>query len=248
MFYPFTGIQILKPNTGNGLHVNLNKIINHAMLLLKSDKINVSGLDVHLHMNYLAHAHLSFGLPQVLVGNMISDFVKGNKQYQYNQAIQKGIRLHRSIDSFTDAHTVTREMKQVFKPAYGLYAGAFTDIVYDYFLANDSNEFASVPQLEAFSLHTYEVLEQHVSELPAGFQSILPYMKLHNWLFNYRHTWGIEKSFYGLVKRAKYLDNHDAAFSIFTEKMPLLKTYYDEFFPLLKNHAEHTLEQLLHTD
>lgn len=34
-------------------------------------------------------------------------------------------------------------MKEVFKPAYGLYAGAFTDIVYDYFLANDSNEFTT---------------------------------------------------------------------------------------------------------
>ncbi len=210
--------------------------------------MNISGLNVHLHMNYLAHAHLSFSLPQVLVGNMISDFVKGKKQYQYNPAIQAGIRLHRSIDNFTDTHAVTREMKQVFKPAYGLYAGAFTDIVYDYFLANDSNEFASVSQLESFSTGTYAILDAHVNELPAGFQSIFPYMKLHNWLLNYRHTRGIQKSFYGLVQRAKYLDNPDDAFSIFTDKLPMLKLYYDDFFPLLKNHAQHTLEQLLHTD
>lgn len=218
------------------------------MVLLKSDKTTVSGLDVHLHMNYLAHAHLSFGIPRVLVGNMISDYVKGKSQYLYSPEIQKGIRLHRSIDNFTDSHAVTREMKQVFKPAYGLYAGAFTDIVYDYFLANDSNEFASIPQLESFSTGTYEVLEQHAGELPAGFQSIFPYMKLHNWLFNYRHTWGIQKSFYGLVKRAKYIDNPDSAFSIFLDNLPLLNMYYDEFFPLLKNHAVQTLEQLLHTD
>ena len=30
-------------------------------------------------MNYLAHAYLSFGNEPVLIGNMISDFVKGNK-------------------------------------------------------------------------------------------------------------------------------------------------------------------------
>lgn len=218
------------------------------MMLLKSDKTNVCRLDVHLHMNYLAHAHLSFGLPQVLVGNMISDYVKGKKQYQYSEAIQKGIRLHRSIDNFTDTHPVTREMKQVFKPAYGLYAGTFTDIVYDYFLANDNNEFATVQQLEAFSTGTYNILEEHISVLPAGFQSVFPYMKLHNWLFNYRHAWGIQKSFYGLVKRARYIDDPDTAFSIFTDKLPLLNKYYDEFFPLLKNHAEQTLEQLLHSD
>lgn len=30
-------------------------------------------------MNYLAHAYLSFDEPEILVGNMISDFVKGKK-------------------------------------------------------------------------------------------------------------------------------------------------------------------------
>jgi acyl carrier protein phosphodiesterase len=30
-------------------------------------------------MNYLAHAYLSFGEPDILAGNMISDFVKGKK-------------------------------------------------------------------------------------------------------------------------------------------------------------------------
>ncbi len=51
-------------------------------------------------MNYLAHAYLSFHDPEVLVGNMISDFVKGKKQYDYPDGIQKGIRLHRIIDLF----------------------------------------------------------------------------------------------------------------------------------------------------
>ena len=30
-------------------------------------------------MNYLAHAYLSFGYSELLVGNLISDFVKGKK-------------------------------------------------------------------------------------------------------------------------------------------------------------------------
>ncbi|MFY7899136.1 MAG: ACP phosphodiesterase, partial [Chitinophagaceae bacterium] len=32
-------------------------------------------------MNFLAHAYLSFQQPSLLIGNMISDFVKGKKQY-----------------------------------------------------------------------------------------------------------------------------------------------------------------------
>ena len=39
-------------------------------------------------MNYLAHAYLSFGNEDILVGNMISDFVKGKKKYDYSITIQ----------------------------------------------------------------------------------------------------------------------------------------------------------------
>ena len=55
-------------------------------------------------MNYLAHAFLSFRNPQILVGNMISDFVKGKKKEDYPDLIKKGIMLLRAIDNFTDLH------------------------------------------------------------------------------------------------------------------------------------------------
>jgi acyl carrier protein phosphodiesterase len=53
-------------------------------------------------MNYLAHAYLSFGIPEITLGNLISDFVKGKKKNDYPAAIQRGIMLHRAIDTFTD--------------------------------------------------------------------------------------------------------------------------------------------------
>ena len=31
-------------------------------------------------VNYLAHAYLSFGIPDIVVGNLISDFIKGKKR------------------------------------------------------------------------------------------------------------------------------------------------------------------------
>ena len=62
-------------------------------------------------MNYLAHAYLSFNEPEILVGNMISDFVKGKKRFDFSENIQKGIMLHRNIDTFTDEHEVTKKAK-----------------------------------------------------------------------------------------------------------------------------------------
>ena len=90
-------------------------------------------------MNYLAHAYLSFDDPEVLAGNMISDFVKGKKKFDYPFRIQQGIMLHRLIDDFTDNHPATKEAKEFFRPDYRLYSGAFVDVVYDHFLAIDEN-------------------------------------------------------------------------------------------------------------
>ena len=117
-------------------------------------------------MNYLAHAWLSFKQPEILVGNIISDFVKGKKRFDFNGAVQRGIMLHRSIDNFTDEHAATKEAKQYFKPAVGLYAGAFVDIVYDHFLALDTNEFTD-ESLMQFSGFVYDTLSQHESILPS---------------------------------------------------------------------------------
>ena len=93
-------------------------------------------------VNYLAHAYLSFGIPDVVVGNLISDFVKGKKQLEYPDSIRKGITLHRAIDTFTDSHAVTRHAKSYFRGVYGLYSGALIDVAYDHFLANDPVAFA----------------------------------------------------------------------------------------------------------
>src|SRR6476661_6748477 len=91
--------------------------------------------------NYLAHAYLSFNDPAVLVGNMVSDFVKGKARFAFSGRIQHGSMLHRHIDSFTDSHDATRNAMKFFKPDYRLYSGAIVDVLYDHFLANDPTIF-----------------------------------------------------------------------------------------------------------
>lgn len=184
-------------------------------------------------MNYLAHAYLSFNQPGLLVGNMISDFVKGKKQFDYPPRIQQGIKLHRLIDTFTDDHTATKEAKQVFKPYVGLYAGAFMDVVYDHFLARDESEFSKTT-LAAFSQDTYSTLYSSLQVLPPAFAAILPYMKKHDWLYNYSTVEGIEKSFAGVVRRAAYLNSSSDVFQAFIDNYNSLDSYYRSFFPALK--------------
>ncbi|MBA4166453.1 MAG: DUF479 domain-containing protein [Chitinophagaceae bacterium] len=181
-------------------------------------------------MNYLAHAYLSFEDSEVLTGNMISDFVKGKKKFDYPPRILEGIDLHRAIDAFTDSSSITKEAAKLFKPAYGLYNLAFMDVVYDHFLALDlagrGNGF-----FRAFVESVYEKIGMHESILPPAFRSLFPYMKREDWLFNYQFTGGIDKSFAGLVHRAKYISESGTAMKIFEENYNLFSEAYNNFFP-----------------
>ena len=176
---------------------------------------------------------------------MISDFVKGKSKYEYAVMIQKGIQLHRDIDHFTDTHPVNHLAKLVFKPDYRLYAGAFVDIVYDHFLANDQAQFSNDAALNLFCHQTYSSLRSNINLFPDKFKRIFPYMETQNWLYHYRTNEGIEKSFGGLVRRAAYLNESEKAFHQFELQYELLKQCYQSFFGELKEFSKKRLNQLL---
>ena len=185
-------------------------------------------------MNFLAHAYLSFHQPEILVGNMISDFVKGKQQYDYPIEIQKGIQLHRAIDAFTDAHPLTTSTKQYFVPAVGRYAGAFLDVAYDHFLACDILAFHNDQALSDFAIEVYATLNEYVYLLPDNFKKILPNMQQYNWLYNYQFNWGIEKSFKSIAKRASFLENESNSMALFNQHYLAISKSYESFFPALK--------------
>lgn len=196
-------------------------------------------------MNFLAHAWPSFNEPEILAGNMISDFVKGKRQFDFPRDVIKGIRLHRAIDEFTDNHPATAEVKNFFKPYYRLYSGAITDVVFDYFLANDKNEFSHRDELKSFSESSYKKLDSFQSIFPDNFKRVYGYMKEQNWLYNYGEEWLIRRSLQGLERRAKFLEESGIAYQVFTDNKISMLERYTLFFPEVKAFAAHTLAGLL---
>jgi acyl carrier protein phosphodiesterase len=198
-------------------------------------------------MNYLAHAYLSFELPEITVGNMISDFVKGKQKENYPPKIRQGILLHRAIDTFTDTHSVTRRAKGFFKQDFGLYAGPLTDIMYDHFLARDTVIFPGGEagnSLKSFAQRTYERVEASQNLLPEKFARMFPHMRREDWLSHYRYKEMIFTSFEGLSRRARYMPPVDQANQLFEAHYEDLEACYVEFFPELKDFALRTLEQI----
>jgi acyl carrier protein phosphodiesterase len=179
---------------------------------------------------------LSFGDPDILAGNLFSDFVKGKKKFDFPLRIQKGIDLHRAIDRFTDDHPVTAKAKQFFRPAYGLYSAVFVDVAYDHFLATDKKIFSG-DELQTFAESTYRHLHAVEAFFPERFRIFFHYMQLQNWLSNYQYNEGIFRSFGGLVRRAAYMEDAKPACDIFLQHYEELNSCYEVFFPELRAFA-----------
>lgn len=193
-------------------------------------------------MNYLGHAILSFGRSDVLVGNMIGDFVKGrNRLADYPDPVRKGIVLHRSIDSYTDAHPSTLRAKNYFREAYGLYAGVLVDHFWDYYLANDPRYFGSQAELASFARDTYATITDYKGTLPQGFLLMFDYMKAHDWLGRSRSLSGIKRSLSGLDKRARFPNGIEKAYEIWIAHYYELNQHYFDFIHDIEAYVKNQL-------
>ena len=137
-------------------------------------------------MNYLAHLYLSGDSDEIILGNFIGDFVKGNRYLNYPEKIAFGIRLHRNIDSFTDKHRLASEFAALLKPGYGRYSGIVADVLMDHFLAHNWTTY-SVYTLRQFSKHAHSVFLSNFGLLPFKVKQFLPFLIQHKRFESYAH-------------------------------------------------------------
>ena len=142
-------------------------------------------------MNYLAHIYLSGDDDDIKIGNFIADFIYGSHYENFPKGIQKGILLHRYIDTFTDTHPIFRQSKKRLFPSFRHYSSVIVDMFYDHFFAKNFENYSS-QTLEQFASNFYRLLEDHQYNLPPKVQHILPIMSKYNWLVSYRNLDGLE--------------------------------------------------------
>ncbi|MEO0570488.1 MAG: acyl carrier protein phosphodiesterase [Bacteroidota bacterium] len=151
-------------------------------------------------MNFLAHIYLSFDDPKITLGNFFADHIRANKYKHLPDKVQKGILLHRAIDSFTDAHPVPRKSSKRLHGNYSHYSRVIVDIYYDHFLAKNWTDYSEKP-LALFVDEFYDLLERNYDILPLGTQRMMPYMIADNWLYHYAEMEGIARVLNGMNRR-----------------------------------------------
>jgi len=178
-------------------------------------------------MNYLAHALLAAECPVLLAGNLAGDFAKGCLGRLPPTPLTAGIRMHRSIDAYTDRHPVWRRSRRRVGPRR--VSGIIVDIAYDHVLARNFDRYCNL-SLEAFAARAYRILLAHRAALPPRLGALLPRIVAEDWLVSYRWPEGVERTFARLGKRVAGLAEGAAEIRA---RYRLLEADFHEFYPEL---------------
>ena len=196
-------------------------------------------------MNHLAHVFLSGKDENLMMGNLIADFVTGSEARLCNPKFLKGIQLHYFIDVFTDSHPTVKESTKKLHPYHHKYAPVVIDVFYDFFLAKNWPYYAQQMDLNldmrSFINQTYDVLEKNKSDFPEKLSKPLPNMIKNDWLYQSTQMEGQKKVFSMLEKRTKYESNFNNAVNHLIEFQDELEKEFNIFFPELISAVSHQL-------
>ena len=180
-------------------------------------------------MNFLAHIYLSGNNDLIKIGNFMADGIRGRQYEKYPLEIQKGIILHRAIDTFTDAHPIFRQSTKRLHQNYHHYAGVIVDVFYDHFLAKNWNTYSD-ERLEDFVARFYQSLSDNKSVLSERTLMVMPYMFEQNWLVSYQTVEGINRILTQMDHRTKNLSKMRFATNELSEFYSEFENEFTKFF------------------
>lgn len=194
-------------------------------------------------MNFLAHIYLSGDNELLKIGNFMADTVRGKRYLDYSNEIQKGILLHRFIDTYTDAHPIYRQSRRRLYEKYGHYAGVIMDIVYDHFLAKNWKYYNEI-ELDVYAAQFYDSLKENYELLTTKTQNLMPYMIQQNWLVQYASLEGLETILFQMDHRTKNRVHMQEAIVEVQEYYSELEFEFTQFMKELKEQCQIKLIEL----
>ena len=197
-------------------------------------------------MNFLAHLRLGPADPQLALGGLLGDFVKGPlDSIALPEAVLQGIWLHRRIDAFTDRHPLVARSKARVTAERRRYAGIMVDMFYDHLLARHWQQFAEQP-LADFTAQMYRSVLAQQALMPERARSVLVRMAQQDWLGSYAQLQNMHLALNNMARRLRpgnrlpgavdELESHYAAFEAdFLAFMPQVIGFAESQTAVLRN-------------
>lgn len=197
-------------------------------------------------MNHLAHALLADpGGNEFALGSALGDFSHGHPDPAWPAARQAGLRFHRAIDRFTDAHPEVVAARRGFAPPLRRYAGIVLDIWFDHLLVRDWNRYAAHEPLADFARRWLALLDARTGELPESLCAFLAWMHAHGLPVAYGDDATLDVVFHALARRLSRPSPVADALPALQARAGELQGHFDRFFPDLVIHARELRDRML---
>ena len=199
-------------------------------------------------MNHLAHFFLSGDDDDIKIGNFVADFISNKEVDDYTEGVQRGIKLHRAIDAFTDTHPIVKQSTKRLHPFHHKYSPVIVDIYYDYLLGKNWERFTS-KEINKESLYEgisvrdyinniYKLLTNRKNDLPIKLQARIDQMIADDWLMKYTTFEGLNEAFNRIEKYAAFPGNFGNAALHLEMYLEDFDKEFIEFFPELMVHVQ----------
>jgi acyl carrier protein phosphodiesterase len=188
-------------------------------------------------MNFLAHIYLAQTSPELIVGSILGDFVKGTIGNEYPEGVKKGIKLHRKIDFYADSHMKTLACRNLISSKRRRFAGIIVDLCYDHFLSKHWMRYAKV-DLASFIAHAYDILRRYEPVFPDRLRVLMPRMIRENWLGAYKELSGVERALNRMAGRIRRVEKLTGSIEEIKLNYQEMETNFLAFFPDLENYVK----------
>lgn len=123
-------------------------------------------------MNFLAHFHLAWPDEGLVAGGLEGDYCKGPLRGELPDDIERGVRLHRAVDAYTDSHPLIAQLRRDLPGDLRRYAGILIDLSFDHFLSKHWESYCDIP-LAQFNAGVYRSLQNREDALSCGSRRML---------------------------------------------------------------------------
>ena len=154
-------------------------------------------------MNYLAHLALSHRDPSLMVGNFIADDIPRKEEPLLPKDIQKGILLHRRIDTYTDKHIAFTSAVKKLRSRHRKYAPVVLDILNDHLLSRNWKRFHNESET-TFHHYVYSCFEEQNLRLPPIASLHVQARLRYEYLSAYGNKKGIEDVLARMDKKTRF--------------------------------------------
>jgi len=184
-------------------------------------------------MNFLAHLHLASLANSSLLGNLMADFVRGNVQSQWPEAVVAGIAMHRRLDVLTDNLPEVREARELFRAETRRVAPITLDVVWDHFLALHWDKMHPQQSLPAFTAAAEHAIVPQLAGTPESFIELNAVMWRERWFEHYADPARIARVLSGMAHRRPRLAALRDSAQDFTDNYAQLEPLFFRFYPRL---------------